>query len=96
MSNMKESEVTMRESMLILMTLLPEDKQCHFLKKMVLKSSPEGVTNDIEALRDIESDGARHHHEKKNVSLTRYFEYCLLIPRLSQNILHTYLSVFTT
>ena len=75
--NNLEEEIRMMK--LLLMTLLPKDKQFALQQNMSLKSSSVEATYDMQASRNTESDGINHHHYKKNVSLTKYFEYFTLL-----------------
>ena len=75
--NNLEEEVKMMK--LILMTLLPKEKQFALQQNMSLKSSSVKATYDMQASRNIESDGVCYHHQKKNVSLTKCFEYFTLL-----------------
>ena len=75
--NNLEEEIRMMK--LLLMTLLPKDKQFALQQNMSLKSSSVEATYDMQASRNTESDGINYHHHKKNVSLTKYFEYFTLL-----------------
>ena len=74
--NNLEEEIKMMK--LILMTLLPKEKQFALQQNMSLKSSSVKATYDMQASRNIESDGISYHHHKKNVSLITYLEYFTL------------------
>ena len=65
-NTLKEEIRAIKESMFILMSLLPNDKKLQLQDHIGQKSK---ATNEIVVLSDIESDETKHRNERKKVNL---------------------------
>ena len=65
---LKKQKMDLRKSMLILMTLLPDDEKLKMQERINLKpTDATSTTTKIMASTDVESDGTERHHKKKKV-----------------------------